>query len=171
MVIDIAAIEEDLGKFKTFQWVKSENAGRICRFRDLHVDNDVVYVNLVDSQTGEPSRINYELMGEFIRCLTDEIDHIGAEEPRPAQVQKVSLSAPAPQKSPVKALLDKQKSNPTEITLTLTLNVPSPALFKVICESFDNAELEVLEHIVEGINIESVRDAVKQTLAEYYTKE
>lgn len=173
MVIDVASIEEHLSKFKTFQWVKSEHAGTLCRFKDLHVSDDVVYVNLVDIQTGAPSRINYELMDEFIRCLDSDVDPLGYDEVKPAsQVSKVSLGQPQAQsaKSPVRALLDKQKPNPTEITLALTLNVPPPALFNVIRESFENSEMEILDHIVEGINIESVREAVKQTLAEYYTK-
>jgi hypothetical protein len=155
--------------------VKSEHAGTLCKLKDLHVSDDVVYVNLVNLQTGEPSRINYELMDEFIRCLDSDVDPLGYEEPKPqAQINKVSLGAApaaAVSKSPVKALLDKQKPNMTEITLTLTLNVPPPALFNVIRESFENSEMEVLDHIVEGINLDTVRDAVKSTLADYYTKD
>lgn len=164
--MEVEAIENRLANFKSFQWVKSENAGNVCRFAGVEEDDGAQYVRFDDG-----SRVNYELLDEYVKCLDIEIEEIRADPTNGyrAQVGTAKLGPVAVvQQSPVRALLDKQKANPTEVQISLSLNIPTAQLYGVIRESFDGAEEDIINYIVESIDINLVREAVKKTLTEHY---
>ncbi len=170
MNAEIEIIKEQLSKFKKYQWVKSERLGSITEFKDVVFENDNIWVEFVDG-----SRINYNLLDEYLLKTNFENELLEIDtEPivQKTNVNSVSVKAAQPSKTvenPIHSLLKRQKPNLVDIEIALQLNVPSSELFNVISESFDNSEEEVVNYIVAGLDIEIIKNSVKEAIKKYYS--
>jgi len=85
-------------------------------------------------------------------------------------VQNITLNNSLPD-SPLRALLSSRKKNETPISIDLKIDLVKKDFFKIIDESYDNALDYVVEHVMSGITLEKVKDAVRYQLELYYKSE
>lgn len=170
MVAELQALREELSKFKHYQWLKTERQGNKTEFSDVVVDGENIFAEFTDG-----SRLNVELLDEFMLRTNNEFELLEMDGPELQTIQPQNVATKASVRvspiipdSPISALLKKQKPNPVKVDITLELNIPSAELYKVICSSFDNAEDEIAEYIVAGINIDSIKETIKEGLKKYY---
>jgi hypothetical protein len=165
---ELLNIEEQLKLFK-YQWIKGDKLGEVCTISNVTMDSDeeTMWVNFTDK-----SRINYALMNEFLLKVNqgEELDLDISKKPN----KQVSSAEPKvtlkkiQQESPVLQLLRKQKEHPTEITVTMVVNVPNKALYDILKSSFDDADKDIMEFVMQSMDMESVKDAIKQSILSSY---
>lgn len=164
---EIENIKNYLSGFTKYQWIKTERKGTITEFKDVIFEGENLWVDFVDG-----SRINYNLLDEFILKTSNEYELLELDQKDttiPQKINNVSVrQAPPKEVNPIHTLLSKQKSNPILMDLALEMNIPSIELYNVICQSFDNANEEVLNYIISGLDINMIKDNVKKALCVYY---
>ena len=72
--------------------------------------------------------------------------------------------------SPIKQLLKKQKENLIPLNLTLKVNLPPKALFDVLIDSYNNAEEEILNFAVDKVDLEAIKQSIKESIQTNYYK-
>jgi len=165
-----------LSGFSKYQWLKSERAGAITEFLNVAIEQDgSVMVEFADG-----SRCKYELMNEFLIKTNNEHELLDVEPPANAPVgeQKTNTNIsnvqvrtqPKAPDNPIHTLLKKQKPNPVNIDITMELNIPSAELYGVICQSFEDAEEEIVNYIVSGLDIDTIKNSVKEAIKKYYSQ-
>lgn len=169
----IEELREYLSGFSKYQWLKSERAGTITEFLNVAVEQDgAVWVEFMDG-----SRIKYELLNEYVLKTNNEHELLDVEAPIHAE-QKTNVSnvsvrtapKPAAVDNPIHTLLKKQKPNPVNIDITIEMNIPSAELYNVICQSFENADEEIVNYIVSGLDIDTIKNSVKEAIKKYYSE-
>lgn len=167
-------IKEYLSGFSKYQWITTERAGTVTEFFNLAIEHDgQLMVEFVDG-----SRCNYNLLNEcLIKAHSEEelpIDSFSTTQIHPEMKTNVSHAAVVKNhqpENPIHALLKKQKPNEVDIQLTITMNIPSVELYNVICGSFDNANEEIVNYVVSGLDISIIKDSVKSAIESFYSKQ
>jgi hypothetical protein len=72
--------------------------------------------------------------------------------------------------SPIFSLLAKQKENWVDVDLRLSINLPPKSLWDVLMGSFDDAEKDILEYVTKDLDIEVVRQSLRESIKEIYKK-
>lgn len=173
----LAVYKMELANVPKFQWLKTDKAGQVTYYKDVISVNNMVLVEFTDG-----SRVNYDLLGDAVMKIesdemlldiaTESVDQMSqynvpvSNAPAPT----VSIGKPQPQKpsSPIHALLEKQKSNPVPIEFSIDLNLPPVSLYNVLSQSFDNADEEIVEFIVAELDINKIKEAVKDAILNFY---
>lgn len=170
----IEQLKEHLAGYSKYQWLKTERAGSITEFLNVSIEQDgAVWIDFMDG-----SRIKYELLNEYLLKTNNEHELLDVETPvanseKATNVSNVAIrTAPkaAVSDNPIHTLLKKQKPNPVAIDITVELNIPSAELYHVICQSFENADEEIVNYIVSGLDIETIKNSVKDAIKKYYTE-
>jgi len=160
----LAMIRTELAMYKKFQWMKGDRANQVTTLRDVSFDETNVWIEFVDG-----SRINYAKMDEYILKVMDDSELLEIKGTPVAEAKaKIPVAKREANVSPIYALLKKQKPNAQTVDISLTLNLPSVELYKVLLESFENAEKEIVDYIVTDINVDIIKDAVKESIIKYY---
>lgn len=180
---EVLTREEKFSKC-SFEWVKTDRAGEVCHFQSFSEENGIEYVNFTDN-----SRIRSEFVGDIVLMheYTNEImgdllipkqdtiiQHLMSERVDPAPVQPVQpaqerqLVVSSQYTDPVISLLEKTKKRSEKITLVLTVKIPSPELYAVVRDNFDNTDDILLENIMEQIHDSTLREALKRELQRIY---
>lgn len=172
----IAEIKEGLTRYKEFQWVKGENIGSVTYLKDVIEEDGIVFVTFTDN-----NRCNISLLDQYILKLgsgdaaldifENKSVKAAVEQSGAAIVGQSRLNVPAQKLSPIQELLRKRKPNTVNISIELTLNVPPTELLEVLRDSFDNAEEEVVEFVLNSISQEDIKTSVRKALAEFYQLE
>lgn len=71
---------------------------------------------------------------------------------------------------PVYLTLSKAKKVDTTMDIELTLSLPSIDLYRVLKESFDNGEENILSYIVDNIDTTDIKEAIKESLRVMYNQ-
>ncbi len=163
---ELQSIKDHLSKYKSFQWIKTERVGQVTHLKDVVELDGVIYVEFTND-----SRVNYDLMPEYVLSQQYGDEPIDMEL-SPKVSAKVSANGTnqghKKPDSPIHALLKKQKENRVSIEIQVDLNVPSPELYAVLSQSFDNAEDEIVSYALLDLNMEVVRKAVGGAIKKYY---
>ncbi len=88
--------------------------------------------------------------------------------PTPQVAQPSPLSPSVNTSDPVYIMLDKAKKVDSEVDMSLTIQLPSKALFDVVKDSFDEGSSKALEYIIENIDISDIKKALKEGIASMY---
>jgi len=70
--------------------------------------------------------------------------------------------------NPITSLLEKQKPNWVEVGIKLKLNLPTKSLYNILTSSFDDADKEIIEFVVNDLDIEIIKDSLRQNIREIY---
>lgn len=163
---------DNLSKFK-FQWIKSERTGEVCKVKDISSDDGLIWVHFTDG-----TRINYMLLEEFTIKLNLSEKELELNVSSPKDLSKndipkneksiatLKVEKVETPKSAIKTLLEKQRPNIQQVDFTLQLNIPSESLYDVLMGSFDNAEQEIIDHILESLDQATIREAIKKSIIE-----
>lgn len=173
MTEKIESLRTELSEVPKFQWIKTERLGEISYYKDVVDVNGTVFVEFNDG-----SRVNYNLLGDVVLKITDDSMLIDAAldlpSNAPTHVNGVSINKTAKtavNDSPIRALLKKQKPNPVGIDISIELNLPSVNLYNVLNQSFENANAEIVDFIVADLDINVIKDAVKDAILKFYQQE
>lgn len=166
----LAPIKEELQSVPKFQWVKTEKTGHVVQFKDVVYSNGMILVEFNDG-----SRVNYDLLGDVVIKVEDDamLLDLGTTEVQHTQVNQVNIGKPkqvhqTSSDTPVQALLRKQKPNVVPVEISIQLNLPSVSLYKVLSQSFENADDEIVQFIVADLDIQVIKDAVKEAILNFY---
>jgi len=75
------------------------------------------------------------------------------------------------EESPIFSLLAKQKINWVDVDLKLSINLPPKSLWDVLMNSFDDAEKDILEYVTKDLDIEVVRQSLRESIKDIYKKQ
>jgi hypothetical protein len=147
------------------------------KFKNVTANGDLMFIEF---ESGK--RINTELVNEFMIML-------------PAQPKQQPVVQQLPQKtepsnshfavtsidygdqknlspdSPIYKLLKKQKKNIVEISIKLKLNLPPKELYTVLSGSFDDAESEIIDFVLDGVDIDSIKASLAESIRKNYYSE
>jgi hypothetical protein len=70
--------------------------------------------------------------------------------------------------SPIYNLLSRQKKKEVDIELKIKVPLPSKDLFNVLISSFDDAENEIIQFIIDSIDIDQIRNTLSASIRENY---
>jgi hypothetical protein len=87
------------------------------------------------------------------------------EQPTPVRASVSDIMS----QDPVVSILDKTKKRNEKITLTLNVRIPSPDLYNVIKENFDNVDETLLNSVMDQIQHDQLKDAMKRELQNIYS--
>lgn len=163
---------------KSFKYITSSKFGTVvevvsCSMKDNEIEvvmNDGYRILLAD------------LESQFIADIkiSDEIyDGSIVEQPKPILEEKkvepvqnkpVQNNSNLPN-SPLRDLLSSRKKNPTNISIDIDIDLVKKDFFNIIDDSYDLAFDYVIEHVMNNLTIEQVRESIKRKLTLYYKSE
>jgi len=156
-----------------FQWIKGERMMNIEKFSNVVQNGDMFFLEFKSG-----SRINYEILEEYMTWYPEPArKEIPVETPRQqaASVTQIQFDDKGSQStksglesSPIYSLLKRQKKNDVEVSLNIKIPLPSKDLFSVLVSSFDDAENEIIQFIIDSIDIEDIRNTLSKSIRENY---
>ena len=158
---------------KTFQWIKGDDAGKVVKWDGTIEEVPGVGNFLVFA---DKSRANESLLNDFILEIANENDLILLPEPKPLPaeknlpMQRVQLeSAPVAQQieksaSPMHRLLSESKKTKTTVTISLVADMPPTDLMRVLADSYEDGEQQILEFISSTLNVEELKKQVAKQI-------
>jgi hypothetical protein len=173
--LDLELLEKELRPF-IYKWMKGDNDGMTCEFESLFKDptTGIVWVNFIGG-----TRINYELLGEFMmqiepsslkNNILSPVQNMGTVI-QPALIKNVMLADSVKKEqleNPIISLLQKQKPNWVEVGLDLKLNLPTKSLYDILTSSFEDAEKEIIEFVVSDLDIDLIKESLRINIREIY---
>jgi len=155
-----------------FQWIKGENLMNVVSFDIVTQQDDEFYIHFKGG-----SRINYSILEEYMTWYpTQRVEPRPAPTPVPQSQASVSSikfgdagsSVNDASQSPIYNLLARQKKKPVEIEFKIKVPLPSKDLFNVLTSSFDDAENEIVQFIIDSIDIDDIRNTLSKSIRENY---
>ncbi len=161
-----------------FQWIKGENLSNVEKFKSISTNGENIFVDFISG-----NKINVDLIGDyFVTFPASEVDfgkNPVATQPKilpsisknSAVTSIVYESEPAKKDSPIYSLLKKQKNNQVEVSIKIKLNLPPKELYSVLLSSFDDAESEIIQYVLDGIDIEDIKLSLAESIKRSYYSE
>ena len=174
---DLSELKEDYSQF-SYQWIKGENISQVQHYKDLVNENGKTYVLFTDG-----NRMSTDLLEEFMIRVERGYEEVSLDTtPQESETQNVSKSSVKPRESeqkksivieenPIFSLLSKQKENWVDVDLKLSINLPPKSLWDILISSFDDAEKDILEFVTKDLDIEVVRQSLRESIKEIYKKQ
>jgi hypothetical protein len=178
---DLSELKEEYEKY-SYQWIKGDNLSMTQHYQDILEEGDKKYIIFTDK-----SRISLDLLDEYMIKVergfeeqvivsnpTKELIQIDGEITKQSVVksrellqnkQKIEI-----ENSPIFSLLAKQKENWVDVDLRLSINLPPKSLWDVLMGSFEDAEKDILEYVTKDLDIEVVRQSLRESIKEIYKK-
>jgi len=171
---------------KLYQWVKGDRLGDIVEWEGDIINEDGL--NFLIFKDG--SRGNESLMGDyFLEIPSREETFIDMNMAAPAPntfpresnppLTRVPNDFPQPGNfeatpQPVSAiakLLNDSKKTKTTLKITIIADIPPPDLMKVLSESYDDGEKQVLDYLSANVDVSDVKNQIaKQIWEQVFTK-
>jgi hypothetical protein len=165
---------------KTFQWIKGEKAGSFVKWGgDIKDEGGTNYL-LFDDGT----RANEELLGDYIMEVPSENDPFYVTDSMEEQYEKdrqamtgqlldtTAKAYPVQQdfftapgnlqvvqqvESPIAKLLKDSKKTKSSIGINIVVDIPPVDLMKVLSDSYDDGEKQVLDYLSASLNVEDIK--------------
>jgi hypothetical protein len=93
---------------------------------------------------------------------------------QPAQHSTVPVSTLAGNidaTDPVYILMSKAKKVDSEISMTLSISLPSKSLYNIAKDSFDDGEKKFVEYIIQNVTVDEIKEALKIAITNMYNAE
>lgn len=171
---DISELREEYSQF-SYQWIKGEEVSKVQHYKDIVTDGNKKYLAFTDG-----TRISLDLLDEYMIRVEKGFEDIIIPEPpislpqaqqagiKPRETQEKKVIT---KESPIFSLLSKQKSNWVDVDLKLSINLPPKSLWDVLISSFEEAETDILEYVTKDLDIEVVRQSLRESIKEIYKKQ
>ena len=173
-------VEEIRDKFKSmeFQWIKGEYLSGAENYKNVVANNNDIFIEFSSGR-----RINMDLLDEYLVYFPAQ--------PKIPQTQQSTINETPIKKdstvtsivyddqskiysedSPIYKLLKKQKKNLVDISIKIKLNLPSKELYGVLSTSFEDADKEIIEFVLDGVDIDDIKASLAQSIrSNYYSVE
>ena len=175
---DISELREEYSVF-SYQWIKGDNISQTQHFEDLIEEGGRKYILFSDK-----TRIALDLLDEYMIKVergfeeiipTSEINLVPPTDLSQSRGVKKrdaqEIKTQAVEGNPIFALLSKQKENWVDVDLKLSINLPPRSLWDVLMGSFDEAEKDILEYVTKDLDIEVVRQSLRESIKDIYKKQ
>lgn len=175
---DISELREEYSVF-SYQWIKGDNISQTQHFEDLIEEGGRKYILFSDK-----TRIALDLLDEYMIKVergfeeiipTSEINLVPPTDLSQSRGVKKrdaqEIKTQAIEGNPIFALLSKQKENWVDVDLKLSINLPPRSLWDVLMGSFDEAEKDILEYVTKDLDIEVVRQSLRESIKDIYKKQ
>ena len=179
MEITENSLEEAIALYKgmEFQWIKGDDMMSTELFKDVKISGDNMFVEF---QSGK--RINSELMDEFMTYFPASPRAIpNASQPniqvlptahKTSTVTDIAYDDQTQKRgnenSPIYNLLRKQKKNVVEVSIKIKLNLPPKDLYGVLSSSFDDADNEIINFVLDGVDIDDIKTSLGESIKKSY---
>ena len=178
---DLSELKEEYEKY-SYQWIKGDNLSITQHYQDILEEGGKKYIIFTDK-----SRISLDLLDEYMIRVergfeeqvrvsnpTKELIEMDEEITKQSVVKSRELSQDKRkieiENSPIFSLLAKQKENWVDVDLRLSINLPPKSLWDVLMGSFEDAEKDILEYVTKDLDIEVVRQSLRESIKEIYKK-
>ena len=153
---------------KTFQWIKGDRAGEFVKWNGSILNDGGM--NFLVFEDG--SRGNEELLGDYFMEVENEANGFvdaAMMVPQPNSLpqennpplQRVKPITPEPpQLSPIAKLLTDSKKNKSTIDIEIVVDIPPADLMRILAESYDSGEKQVLEYLASNVDAEDLRNQI-----------
>ena len=171
-----SSIEELIGRFcpMEFEWIKGDYASTREAFKSISDDGGMKFIIFMSGK-----RINVDLLDEFMiyfpappkQALPPQQPAKSQQAQKNSSVTSIVYDDPGQtmsEDSPIYKLLQKQKKNPVEVGIKLKLNLPSKDLYTVLSSSFEDAEREIIDFVLDGVDIEDIKRALAESIKKNY---
>ena len=155
-----------------YQWIKGDDIGMDEKYKDIVLNGDATFIVF---ESGK--RINSELLSEYVIMLPAQPVHSApVNYPKPNEqttVTSIIYEDPKIQQndSPIYKLLKKQKKNMVDVSINIKLNLPSKDLYNVLSGSFEDAEREIIDFVLDGVDINDIKASLADSIEKsYYEK-
>jgi hypothetical protein len=159
-----------------YQWIKGDDIGMDEKYRDIVLNGDLSFIEF---QSGK--RLNSELLNEYVIMLPSQPAQaipVNIPQIQPRSNEQTSVTSiiyddsKIPQNdSPIYKLLKKQKKNMVDVSIKIKLNLPPKDLYTVLSGSFDDAEREIIDFVLDGVDIEDIKTSLADSIKKsYYEK-
>jgi hypothetical protein len=160
---------------KTFQWIKGEKAGSFVKWGGDIKDEDGMNFLLFEDGT----RANEELLGDYIIEVPSEnepfyvTDSMERQYENDRQVMNTQVlpnnvhaeSFPNPGnfqghqqvERPIAKLLKDSKKTKSSIGINIVVDIPPVDLMKVLSDSYEDGEKQVLDYLSGSLNLEDIK--------------
>lgn len=159
---------------KTYQWTKGEKMGNVVKtIGEKFIEDNIEYLVFNDG-----SMINTSLMNEYLIEIPSESEAMMMQDLAPTPLQRVEKKKHAPEPAPqahyvqqVKLsplenlLLDSKKTKET-FTIDLEIELPSIELMKVLADSYDSGEDQILKFLASSIKFEYIKEKIAGQIAQ-----
>lgn len=165
---------------KNFKYITKEKFGNIVEVVDCRMVNEEIEITMNDGFSIQVA----DLESQFVTHYDVEENFVEQEPvieaPRVEATTKVSapkVNLPSAQNnsnlpsSPLRDLLSSRKKNPTSISIEIDIDLVKKDFYNIIDESYDNAIDYVIEHVMNNLTIDQVKDSIKKKLIMYYKSE
>lgn len=158
---------------KVYQWIKGDNAGKVVKWDGTieEVDGLGNFLIFTDGTRGNETLLNdffVELASEDDLVLYDEskMTTVPAPKQQPPAVPVHAISTPvqALVKSPIHQLLAESKKTKTTVSLGLVADMPPVELMRVLSDSYDDGEKQVLDFIATTLDIEDIKKQIAKQI-------
>ena len=155
-----------------YQWIKGDDIGMDEKYKDIVLNGDATFIVFESGR-----RINSELLSEYVIMLPAQPVHSApVNYPKPNEqttVTSIIYEDPKIQQndSPIYKLLKKQKKNMVDVSINIKLNLPSKDLYNVLSGSFEDAEREIIDFVLDGVDINDIKASLADSIEKsYYEK-
>jgi hypothetical protein len=159
---------------KTYQWTKGDKMGNVVKtIGEKFIEDNIEYLVFNDG-----SMINTSIMNEYLIEIPSESEAMLLSDIAPAPMQRVEKKkptpAPAPQVhqvqeadlSPLEKLLLDSKKTKEVFTIDLEIDLPSIELMKVLADSYNDGEEQILKFLASSIKFEDIKEKIAGQIAE-----
>jgi hypothetical protein len=178
MEINEQNIEEARSYYSAFefQWIKGDYQGMTETYKDIQISGEM---NFILFESG--NRINGDLLNEFMIVVPAQpkiIQPVAPVQPKPSKDVSTVTSIIYEDNdkntntdSPIYKLLKKQKKNMVDVSIKIKLNLPPKDLYTVLSGSFEDAEKEIIDFVLDAVDIEDIKASLAQSIKKtYYTE-
>jgi hypothetical protein len=156
-----------------FQWVKGDNFMEIESFESVVDNGGEFFINFKSGR-----RINHALLEEYLTWFPSPQKKEVVNAPQTVQQKQTEITSvkfmdsknqvSGSSDSPIYNLLARQKKKDVEIGINIKVPLPSKDLFNVLVSSFDDAENEIIQFIIDSIDLEEIRKTLSRSIRENY---
>jgi hypothetical protein len=158
-----------------FQWIKGDDALSIETFKSMSLNGETAFIEFTSGK-----RINLDLLEEFMTYFPSQpkapepiaIETVTHQEPRVSRVTEVVYqdhsSGMSDVDSPIYKLLRKQKKNIVEVSIKMKLNLPPKELYGVLSTSFEDADNEIINFVLDGVDIDDIKASLAESIKKSY---
>jgi len=161
---------------KIYQWIKGDDAGKVVKWTGDIVTDESLGMNFLIFEDG--TRANETLIGDFFMEIENEEDLILIPEPKglppennPPMQRVFAQPASATSnvviektESPMHRLLSESKKKKTTVNVAILADMPPVELMKILADSYDDGEKQVLEYIESTIDIKDIKAQISKQI-------
>jgi hypothetical protein len=154
-----------------FQWLKGEDISTIEKYQGISSNGQMIFIEF---QSGR--KINIDLLDEFMLILPAAVPPVPQINQQIQHQEKESAVTSIVYEdqeniridSPIYKLLKKQKKNMVEVSIKIKLNLPPKELYSVLLGSFDDAEKEIIDFVLDGVDMNNIKKSLADSVKKSY---